>query len=558
MKNWRLNFLFFIFCALALVIIFRLSQLQIVNNDFWRALAQGQHNLFLQTRGERGEIFLTDRQGNLHPLAINRRWEYVFVSPREIYKKGIEPKEIGTVLAEILGLPVEKVLERVRRNQSSYEVLKRQLSPQEVSHLETADLTGVYIRKEVVRYYPQDNLGSHLVGFLGGKGLGQYGLEGYYNEVLEGSEGLQRGERFSWGYIIDQHFNSPSAGQDIILTINYNIQFMAERLLHSASEELGIDGGTILVGDPQTGQILAMASYPNFNPNYFFQEKDFKIFKNPAIQSLFEPGSIFKSITKAIALEEGQITPETIYNDTGSIQIGGWTIRNFAQRIWGEVNMTKALAKSINTAAVFVGERIGNSVFLDYLQKFGFFRPTGIGLQGEVYSQNLSFRRGYQINFANATFGQGIEMTAMQLFRAFSALANGGRLVNPHLIKRDSFELGERVLSQETSLAITRMMVAVTEDPFGRRARVPGYYIAGKTGTSQIAWSALGYNKRGYSDQTIQSFIGYAPALNPSFLILVKLNNPQTRVAGESAAPIFGELAEFILHYYQIPPEREK
>ncbi len=558
MKNWRFNFLFVIFSVLALVIIFRLSQLQIFNNDYWRALAQGQHNLFFQTRGERGELFLTDRQGNLYPLAINRRWEYVFISPREIYKKAIEPKEIGVILAEILNLPLEKVLEKIRKSNSSYEILKRQLSPEEVNLLRTADLTGVYIKEEMVRYYPQDNLASHLVGFLGGKGLGQYGLEGYYNEILEGSEGLQRGERFSWGYIINQNFRPPEAGEDIVLTIDYNIQFRAERLLYSAKEELGIAGGTILVGDPHTGRILAMANYPNFNPNYFFQEKDFKIFKNPTIQSLFEPGSIFKSITKAIALEEGRITPETVYNDTGSIQIGGWTIRNFARRIWGEVDMTKALAKSINTAAVFVGEKIGNAVFLDYLERFEFFRPTGIGLQGEVYSENLSFRRGYQINFANATFGQGIETTALQLFRAFSALANGGKLVNPHLTERDNIQLGERIISQKASLDITKMMVAAVEDPFGRRARVPGYYIAGKTGTSQIAWSALGYDRSGYSDQTIQSFVGYAPALNPSFLILVKLNNPQTRVAGESAAPIFGELAEFILHYYQIPPEREK
>lgn len=559
MKNWKFNFILSIFFLLVFILIFRLAQFQVINNDYWKALAHAQHKFFLQTESDRGEIFLTDRFGNLHPLAINRSWEYVYISPREMHNKKVDLEEVSATLAEILQLDIEEIIKKTKRSYSSYEVLKRRLSPEEVSLLKGIQFYGVHIKEDDIRYYPQDNLASQVVGFLGGKGFGQYGIEEYYNETLKGSLVLQKGRRLPGGHLINRTFGSLEPGEKIILTIDYNIQFMAETLLEEARENLNIEGGTILVGDPHTGKIIAMATYPNFNPNEFFNEKDFSIFKNPAIQSLFEPGSIFKSITMAIALEEGNITPETIYNDIGFVQIGRHRIRNFAQRTWGTVCMTEALRRSINTAAVFVGELIGNEIFLDYMEKFGFFSPTEINLQGEVYSRNFSFKEGHEINFANATFGQGIEVTPIQLFRAFSALANGGKLVNPHIVKKEEEVLiGKRILSQKTSSEITSMMVSVIDDGWTSAARVPGYLVAGKTGTAQVAWSALGIPKRGYSDNTIQSFVGYAPAFNPSFLILVKLNNPQTKTAEYSAAPIFGDLTRFIIDYYQIPPERKQ
>ncbi len=559
MKGWKFNLVLGVFSLLALIIVFRLSHFQVVNNDYWKALAQGQQKFFLQTKGDRGEIFLTDRSGNLYPLAINRSWEYVYISPREMNEKGIDIEEVSSVLAEILGVDFEKVFERTKKSYSSYEALKARLLPQEVSLLREANLTGVYIKEDNIRYYPQDNLASHVVGFLGGESSGQYGIEGYYNETLEGSQALQEGERLPRGYLISRTFGSLDSGEGLVLTIDYNIQFMAEKLLENTGEALNIEGGTILVGDPHTGRIIALANYPNFNPNEYFYERDFSIFKNPAVQSLFEPGSIFKPITMAIALEEGKMTPETMFTDPGLIQIGGRTIRNYAQRTYGRVSMTEALEKSINTAAVFAEREVGHDVFMKYLEKFQFFNPTGVDLQSETYSENLNFKKGYEINFANAAFGQGIDVTSMQLFKAFSALANGGRLVNPHIVDRGEDILpGERVISQKASSEITAMMVSVTENGFASTARVPGYYVAGKTGTAQVAWSALGISKSGYSDKTIQSFIGYAPAFDPAFLILVKLDNPQARTAEYSAAPIFGELAKYITDYYQIPPEREQ
>lgn len=557
MTNWRYNSVLVVFFLVAITIFFKLYCFQIAENDYWRALAQGQHKDFLQLEGDRGEIFVSDKSGNIYPLAVNRSWEYVYLSPREIVSREGDPKEISEKLSEILNIEKERIYERAQRENSSYELIKSRLNPTEVNEIRNLKYPGVHIRDEKIRYYPQNELMSHVVGFLGGDRIGQYGIEGHYNSALEGTQALQERQRIAREFIDGKTFGSIEDGEALVLTIDYNIQFMAEKLLAKARENLNIEGGTVLVGDPNTGKILAMANYPSFNPNEYFTERNFQIFQNPAIQFLFEPGSIFKPITMAVAIEENKMTPSTEYNDTGSVQIGGRTVRNYAQRSYGLVDMTEALEKSINTAAVYAGSIVGNQKFLEYLEKFQFFTKTDIDLQGEVASQNLSFRRGYDINFANAAFGQGIEITPIQLFKSFSALANGGRLVNPYIVERNQeIVLGDKVISTNTSNQITSMMISVTENGFAKTARIPGYYVAGKTGTSQVSWSALGIQKSGYSDKTIQSFIGYAPALNPEFLILVKLDNPQANTAEYSAAPIFGELGRYIVDYYQIPPER--
>jgi cell division protein FtsI (penicillin-binding protein 3)/stage V sporulation protein D (sporulation-specific penicillin-binding protein) len=318
--------------------------------------------------------------------------------------------------------------------------------------------------------------------------------------------------------------------------------------------------------EPHSGKILALANFPNFNPNQYTEyaaNGDLEIFQNGATQKLFEPGSIFKPITFAIALEEGKITPQTTYIDEGVVKIGGWSIYNYDLKVWGERTMTEVLEKSINTGAVFVGRKIPHSVFLDYLTSFGIFEPTGIDLP-ETYSENKEFKEGYEINFATAAFGQGIEMTPIQVVRAIGCIANGGKLVKPYLIDpvkniiSNGIENNEiRVISQKTSSQLTAMLVSSVENGYAKRAKIPGYYIAGKTGTSQIPFSNLGINKSGYSDETWQSFIGFAPAFNPKFLILVKLDNPNAKIAGVSTTLVAHDLMKYIIDYYQIPPDYE-
>lgn len=556
MRKWKVIFLLVLFLFFFIAIILRLAHIQIINKDYWMALAQGQHKRFLQTSGNRGEIFATDRLGNLYPLAINRSWDYVYISPSEIASKELDLDDISLNISEIIKVDIDIIKEKINKTSSSYEVLKTRISNEESVNLKKALIPGVYIRQDILRYYPENTLASHVIGFLGGEKLGQYGIENYYNDILEGRDVLQEAERsIGGGYLINKTFGNLNSGDNINLTIDYNIQFEVEKRLAETAEKLNIDAGTVLVGDPHTGKIIALANYPTFNPNEYFKEKDYRIFKNNAIQSIFEPGSIFKPITMAIALEEEKVTADTKYYDTGITQIGSKTIRNYNRRVWGEVDMRDVLEKSINTAMVFVQKSIGDKLFQNYLEKFKLFSPTGIDLQGEVYSENISFKKDYEINFANASFGQGVEFTVMQLFRAFSVLANGGRLIDPHIVEREVF-LGERIISPQTSSEITSMMVSVVDGDYAKTARVPGYYVAGKTGTAQVSWSALGIPSQGYSDKTIQSFIGYAPALDPSFIIIVKLDNPETRTAEYSATPLFGEIAKYIINYYQISPER--
>jgi cell division protein FtsI/penicillin-binding protein 2 len=320
--------------------------------------------------------------------------------------------------------------------------------------------------------------------------------------------------------------------------------------------------------EPNSGKIIALANFPNFNPNEHSTYKNFGIFQNEAIQKLFEPGSVFKPVTMAGALDEEKITPTTTYDDPGEIKIGSYTIFNYDGRTYGkDITMTQVLEKSINTGAVFAAKQLGNNLFLKYLDDFGFFEKTGVDLVGESFSKNKNLKEGREINFATASFGQGIAITPLQLARAMCVIANGGKLVKPYLVetikKQDGSEIrtqpavGREIISSKTASALTAMLVSVVENGFGKAAKIPGYYIAGKTGTAQVPWTSLDIDKPGYSEKTIQSFVGFAPAFNPRFLILVKLNNPKAKTAEYSAVPIFQELAKYIIDYWQIPPDYE-
>lgn len=563
MKNFRASLIFSFFIFLWAAIIGKLFFIQILNHEFYKALAQGQQKFLSQVQGERGEIFLKDRN-NLLPLAVNRTWRFVYICPKEIKNK----EETVKNLSEILSLNEDEILEKVSNEENLFAILKQKLTEEEITNLKKTNLLGIYLGEEKLRDYPQEFLASHLVGFLGGEGKGQYGVEGYFNDILEGKEGFLEIERGPKGSLIlfdSENFSPVQKGSDIILTIDYNIQFIAEKLLKEAKDKFGIEEGQIIVIDPNSGEILALANFPDFNPNLYSEESNLEIFQNSAIQKIFEPGSVFKPIVMAGALEEGKIIPQTTYTDPGIIKIGGWPIYNYDQRVYpGQITMTEVLEKSINTGAVFAERQLGNDSFLSYIEKFGFFDKTGVDLQGEIFSQNKEFKKGYEINFATASFGQGIEITPIQLVRAFSAIANGGKLIKPFVVEKviengeeieTKPEISSNIISQKTSSQLVAMLVSVVENGFGKAAKIPGYYIAGKTGTAQVPLSALGIDKKGYSEKTVQTFAGFAPAFNPRFLILVKLNNPKTKTAEYSAVPIFRELAKYIIDYLQIPPD---
>jgi cell division protein FtsI/penicillin-binding protein 2 len=565
MKNARINLTFVSLIFLWAAVISKLIFIQILNFSFYKALAQGQQKFLAEVQGERGAIFLKDGE-KVIPLAVNRNWSFCYISPREIKNK----EEMAESLSRILSLEKDKILERInfQGEDSLFLILKQKLTEEEISNLKKINLPGIYLAEESLREYPQESLASHVVGFLGGEGEGQYGIEGYFNDVLKGGEGFLEGEKGPLGSLFLNSANSlaDKKGSDVLLTIDYNIQFMAEKLLKEAKEKFEIEEGQIIVMDPNSGKIIALAQFPTFNPNHYSEEKNLDIFQNSAIQKIFEPGSVFKPIVMATALDQEKITPQTTYLDKGQVKIEGWPkpLYNYGNRVYGEQTMTNVLEKSINTGAIFAEQQVGHDLFLQYIEKFAFFDKTGIDLQGEVFSQNKELKKGYEVNFATASFGQGIGITPIQLIRAFSAISNGGKLVKPFVVEK-IIENGKTeetqpvisspIIAKRTADQLTAMLVSVIENGYGKAAKIPGYYIAGKTGTAQVPWSALEIDKKGYSDKTIQTFNGFAPAFNPRFVILVKLNNPNTKTAEYSAVPIFHELTKYIIDLWQIPPD---
>ena len=563
MKYWRINLILLFVMLFGAALIGRLVYVQLLNHDFYKALAQGQQKFFGEVEGERGEIFLQDKNRNLYALALNKEWQMVYASPQEIKEK----EETAKALAQILDLEEDLVLVKLNKEDSFFQMLKNKLSESEIFQLKELGLKGIHFKEVIGRYYPQEFLASSVVGFVGGQGIGQYGLEGYYESDLRGEEKFQEGGINAWIDLLLSSKDEPKKGSDIILTIDYNIQSMAERLLKETKENLDIESGQIIVMKPSSGKILAMANLPNFNPNYYFQEEE-ENFQNRAIYWLFEPGSIFKAVTMAAALDKGIISPKTTYIDEGRVEIGNDTIYNYNRSVWGEKTMTEVLEKSINTGAVFAENQLGHKDFLAYIDKFEIFQPTGIDLQEETFSQNKELKKGYEINYATASFGQGIEMTPIQIVRAYCSIVNGGTMVKPYLAEKigsennkwleEKAEITEKqVISSTTSSKLTAMLVSVVENGYAKGARIPGYYIGGKTGTAQVSWSALGFDKKGYSDRTCQTFVGFAPAFEPEFLILVKLDNPKTKTAEYSALPVFHDLAKYIIDYYQIPSDYE-
>ena len=543
MKNWRATLVCLLFCMVVFALVGRLVFLQIVRYGFYKSLSQGQQDSTLFQRGERGSIVAYDKSNNETILATNQKMPFVFVSPAEVK----DQEKVALALSSILNIRKDSLLSKILHPDSLYEVIKKRITLQEQEAVKKENLNGVYVQDENARAYPQGKLASHIVGFVNQDGEGQYGIEKQFNDSLKGKEGIL------------QKNKNPALqnGFDVRLTIDPNIQLEAESLLTEAQQTVGAKEGTILVIDPQDGKILALAEFPSFNSNEYAKVKDFGIFQNSAVEKIFEPGSVFKAITMAAAIDTNSVTPETTYVDKGMVKIGEHVINNYGNRAHGTQTMKDVLDFSVNTGAVFAEQKMGNIKFLEYIKKFGIFEPTRVDLPGEIYSQNKELLNGREINYATASFGQGIELTPMQLVRAYSAIANGGTLITPFIIFNAKPKLSHPVISGQTSKTVTSMLVDVIENGYGKATKIPGYYIAGKTGTAQISWSALGIQKPGYSNKTVQSFIGYAPAYNPRFLILVKLNDPKAKTAEYSAEPVFKKLAKYVIDYLEIPPDYE-
>lgn len=563
LTNWRINLVFIFIVIFGVAVVSRLFFLQIIERKHLKAAALGQQVGFSNIIGSRGQIFCENSQdskgskgsGQAKSLAINKDSWIISVFPKDIENK----QAFAEALSRIVSLSKEEILSKLN-SQDSYIVIEKNVSSESLNKIKELNFKGLYWQNNPERFYPQGELASHVLGFLGGEGLGQYGIEGYYEDILKGKSGIKQ-EKTGLDSIFSNNSKILLDGSDLYLTVDYNIQFEAESLLKKTKEKLDIESGQIIVMKPDSGRILALANFPFFNPNKYSKEKDFETFQNGAVQKLFEPGSIFKPFTMAASLNEGKITPGTTYVDTGMLYFGRYSIHNFANEIYGKQTMTQVLENSINTGAVYAEQQIPHEEFFDYVKKFGFIEKTGVDLQGEVYSINELLENGPDVEFATASFGQGVELTPLQIARGFSAVANGGKLVKPYIVEKivngkDVFytkpEVSEPVVSEQTISQLTSMLISVVDNGFNSVAKIPGYYIAGKTGTAEVPLK----NGKGYEpDKTIQSFIGYGPAFNPQFLILVKLDNPKVPKSSLSAVPVFKELAQYIINYWKIPPD---
>lgn len=435
------------------------------------------------------------------------------------------------------------------------------------------EMPGLDFLMKIYRYYPENSIGSNMLGFVSyadDKAKGQYGLEGFFNEELTGAAGSIKTDRSAGGQLIivnDREYEKAKNGTDLVLTIERTIQFEACRKLSEAVEKHGADSGSVIIIEPESGAILAMCSSPDFDGNNYRDVEDMSVYNNPVIFGQYEPGSIFKALTMAMGLDQEKITPETTFNDTGVVKISKYEIKNSDKKAYGVVNMNRVLEESLNTGSIFVMRKVGPDNFTEYVKNFGFGEKTGIELEGESAGNINSLTKekmNKELYAATASFGQGITVTPLQMVSAFGAIANGGMLVKPHLVKEMVNADGQkietqpkqirRVISERASMILGGMLVNVVENGHGKRAGVKGYYVAGKTGTAQVSkGQGKGYEENAH----IGSFAGFAPANDPAFAMLVRIDNPRdVEWAESSAAPLFGDIAEFLLNYLQIPTER--
>ncbi len=553
-RDWRLYFIFFAFFSLAVVVIFRFYGLQVLKHEDFSVRAASQ----VQTKQTdwqylRGKIYFQDKNGKLIPVAINKEFSQVYAVPKEI----IDPSGVAKDISEIFGIPQKELEEKFSDSDNLFSLIQKKADPAAVQKVENLKLDGIYVSQVTSRFYPYQTLASQVLGFVKDDVQnfhGQYGLEKYYDKKLSSAS--------SSGNVLDflslKNILFSRDNFDLVSTIDFNIQTKAEELLKKGAETWEASSGNIIVMEPKTGRLLALANYPNFDPNNY-SKFPLDTFINSAVELTYEPGSVFKVMTIAAGLENKKLTPQTEYYDNGEVEVDGEIIQNWDKKAHGLQTMTGVLGLSLNVGAVYAEKLIGHDIFYQFVSKTGINQKTGVDLPGEVKGKIDNLKGFQNIYFATASFGQGITATPLGMLSAMSAVANKGLMMKPYVIDKminsenneeKVIEPQERIrfMSEENARLLRIMLVKAVET--NKVAVISGYQVAGKTGTAQVA------DETGkYGLDTIHSFVGFAPADNPRFIILVKLDKPQkANLAGATVIPIFRELAEYILNYYEIPP----
>ncbi|HEX7101479.1 MAG TPA: penicillin-binding protein 2 [Nitrolancea sp.] len=547
---------FILFC---MAIGYRVFSFQVVKSE---ALSEQA----VATRFQESDV--APQRGNIYDA---RKFELATNVPADqvsaIVNQLNDPKQTAQLLAPLIGRTADDVYAAITQPGKEWVVLKRRLPDDSSQKIKDLKLPGIVLDPEPRRIYPMGDFASHVLGFVNYDYVGSYGVEGSYDKIVGGTPGKLIGQRDKEGNVIalaKSAWDPPVDGADLTLTLDNSVQWIVEKALDDAIARQKAAGGTIIVQNPKTGGILAMANRPSFDPNNFDTVKDAHLFDNPAIGSAYEPGSTFKTLTMSLGLEAGVVTPNTTHNGGPYTVIpGGEKVYNALDVDFGLETMTEVLEHSSNLGAMWVAQLTGEDRYYRGLVAFGLGNPTGVDLQGE--SAGILPLPG-EANWTSASFytnafGQGLAVTPLQLVNAVSVLANGGLLMKPHVVSSYRDKSGEtkieptvvhRVLSESTCRTITDMLTTVMNVTYVKYT-VPGYDIATKSGTAQVPSPNGGY----YADKTIGSLLGYGPSNDPQFTVLVKIDEPQESPWGETAAgPAYQTIFQQLFMLYGIPPTK--
>ncbi len=555
--RFRLLIALIFFVVLYLLIVGRLFYWQVARAQDLREIGIKQSSDRLPIQAIRGEILSQDG----FPLATNKITYLLYANPKVIDNKSSYTK----LLAPILEMDEASVSARLDYDLFWVNVASR-LSDTKKREIEKLKLEGLGFQEQSDRYYPEASMAAHLVGFLGkdqgGSNQGFFGLEGYYNFQMQGRNGSLYVVKDALGnpVVNDIREEKKIDGRSITLSIDRTIQYILDKRLKEGVVKYEADGGSLIALDTKTGKILGMSSVPNFNPQIYYEFPQTSL-KNPAISDLYEPGSTFKPLVMAAAIDMGLVKPNTICTIcAGPVPIGEYNIKTWNSKYYPNATMTEVIQRSDNTGMVFTGKKLGEKNLLSYMRRFGIGDVTGVDLQGEVSGELRD--TWSEIDLATATFGQGISITPLQLVSAINAIANDGKLMKPYIVEKITQTDGKvipikpqevrKVIKDSTASVMTWMMVNAVEKGEAQWVKMPGYSIAGKTGTAQIP-VAGNYNP----NETITSFVGFFPAEDPKITMLAVVHKPKTSIYGaETAAPIFFAAARDIINYYGIPPTK--
>lgn len=562
----RIRILSILILVCACILVSKLFFVQILHKNTYAEKADRQYATPATDVFDRGDIFFSKKDGSLVRAGTISSGFKLAIKPKDI--ENIE--YVYSLLDPYMDMDYETFKIKAEKKNDPYEEIAYHLTKEQITEIENMKIKGLSIFKDNWRFYPGGKLASHALGFIAFKEderVGQYGLERFYNKTLSKSGDDVYVNFFAevFSNITEATSGHENSQGDIVTTIEPTTQHVLETELVNTFEKWNADQTAGIIINPQTGEIYAIAGEPSFDLNDFKSVKDTGVYRNPLIENVFEFGSVIKPLVMASALDANVLKPETTYVDKGVVTVNKKDIMNFDKKARGLATMQTVLDQSLNTGMVFVESRLGHDMFRKYMKSYGIGEKTGIDLPNETYGLISNLDSPRDIEYANASFGQGIALTPMEAVRAFSVIANGGNLITPYLVKQIRYDNGfskttapniqkKNLIKKETSETISRMLVHVFESYDSGSHKIEHYSIATKTGTGQVAMeNGKGY----YTDRHLHSFFGYFPAYDPKFLVFLYVKNPKgVNYAAQTLIPPFMNITKFLLNYYDVPPDR--